>query len=179
MEKKAFFAVAKKPWEKEPNGKAQISLEYLLTYSWALVLVASIVGVVVLLFGGPIETPVFSSSQPTEFPLVGGGNIDAANNVSVVLKNASGGAITVTSFLLGSGFKDPANGTCGASTLNTITCSVISGPPASPVSVPPGDELRFSSIKYPAGGVGTITVTYKDKTAFSRTLTITGKKGTR
>ncbi len=215
MMKKAFFAVAIKPWEKEPNGKAffavakkppcktegfarsrkseafagwekvqsqsdcraQISLEYLLTYSWALVLVATIVGVVVLLFGGPIETPVFNSSQPTEFPLVGGGNIDAANNVSVALKNASGGTITVTGFSLNPSFSDPAGGQCSTqSKLNDKVCSTFT---TSSLDVGPGDEMRFSNIKYTPGGVGTITVTYKDETAFSRTLTITGKKGAR
>ena len=162
---KAFFVVAKKPWEKAPYGRAQISLEYLLTYSWALVLVASIIGVVVLLFGNPTDTAVFNSSQPTEFPLVGG-NIDSANNVSVVIKNASGGTMTVTQIALdGAYFQESAPGSVG-----------ISGK-SLPANISPNEEFRFIGIKY-TNGVGTITVTYKDKTEFSRELTITGKKGT-
>lgn len=157
--------------------RAQISLEYLLTYSWALVLVASIVGVIVLLFGAPIETPVFSSSQPTEFPLVGG-NIDASNKASVVIKNAASSTIIVTKCSLISGFTDGAPS--DPVKLNTTTCNAIIEPtPATHVTVPPGDEIRFSNIKFTPGLTGIIEMTYKDETEFSRKLTITGRKGAR
>ena len=38
------------------NSKAQAGLEYLMTYGWALIMIATVIGVLVFLVGTPTET---------------------------------------------------------------------------------------------------------------------------
>jgi len=64
------------------NKRAQAGLEYLLTYGWALVLVTTVVGVLVLLVGAPLEEPAFSSSDPTKLLIKGA----AVNNQVATIK---------------------------------------------------------------------------------------------
>jgi len=150
--------------------KAQAGLEYLMTYGWALVLIAAVVGVLVLIVGNPSQAPVFTSSNSTKF-LITGGTIDSSNLVTVVLKNATGGKITVTSFSLGSPFGDIS----GNSTLNGVTRANIS---VSPLAIIAGGEMRFSNIKYAGTGAGIISIKYTDVYTFARDLNVTGKRGT-
>lgn len=152
--------------------KAQAGLEYLMTYGWALVLIASIIGVFVVLVGMPTGQISFTSSDPTKF-LVRGGTIDSANKVEVVLRNATGGKITVTSpFTLTSTFGDR---TGDLSKLNGVNRTSISS--SAPVVIIAGGELRFSNIKYAGTGTGTISMNYTDVYNFARTLTVSGRKG--
>lgn len=156
---------------KRTRKKAQAGLEYLMTYGWALVLIAAIIGVFVLIVGTPSGQISFTSSDPTKF-LVRGGTIDSANKAVVVLRNATGGAIKVTSFSLGPTFGDVSQN----SELNGRARLFIN--PSAPLTVIAGGELRFSNIKYAGTGAGTILVNYTDVHNFARTLTITGRKGT-
>ena len=54
--------------------KAQAGLEYLVTYGWALVLIATIVGAFAFLFSTPSSNVVFSSSNPAKM-MVNGGSV--------------------------------------------------------------------------------------------------------
>jgi len=75
------------------DKKAQAGLEYLVTYGWALVLVAAVVGTLVLIVGGPLAEPAFSSSDPTKL-LLKGANVE--NGVATIkLQNVTGGEIEI------------------------------------------------------------------------------------
>ncbi len=192
MNPKAFFPLGKKPWEKVPSAKpflllqktigkkrltarAQAGLEYLLTYGWALVLVATIVGVFVMIVGTPADAPVFNSSQSTKFPVMGG-TIDGSNKASVIVKNVTGGKITVTKITVSGTFSGCGPAPASACKFNgSLFTSAATISPA--IQVISGGDLKFESITYGGTGSGTITMDYTDVHNFSRTLTITGRKG--
>jgi len=73
--------------------RAQAGLEYLLTYGWALVLIATAVSILVFLLGST-STTVFSSDSPDKM-LLRGGAMEGSTAVAVV-QNVTGGGITVT-----------------------------------------------------------------------------------
>jgi len=74
------------------NKRAQAGLEYLMTYGWALVLIATLVGAIVFIVGTPKETS-FTSSDPTKLMVAGGST--AGNESEVILKNITGGKIKI------------------------------------------------------------------------------------
>jgi len=86
------------------NKKAQAGLEYLVTYGWALVLVAAIVGTLVLVVGTPLAEGSFSSSDPTKLMVKGA----AVNNqvATIKLQNITGGEIEVQSVTGTTGYYD-------------------------------------------------------------------------
>jgi len=47
------------------NNGAQASLEYVMTYGWALVLIISVISVLVFIVSSPASDVTFSSSDPT------------------------------------------------------------------------------------------------------------------
>jgi len=49
------------------ENKAQAGLEYLMTYGWALVLVATVIGVLIIVVGGPAQQTACTISDPTKF----------------------------------------------------------------------------------------------------------------
>ncbi len=51
---------------------AQAGLEYLMTYGWALVLIATIIGALVFIASTPASDIHFSSSAPNKFLVEGG-----------------------------------------------------------------------------------------------------------
>jgi len=75
------------------DKKAQAGMEYLMTYGWAIVLVAAVIGTLVLIVGGPMAEPAFSSSDPTKLLLKG---TAVENNITTIkLQNVTGGEIKV------------------------------------------------------------------------------------
>ncbi len=73
---------------------AQSSLEYLLTYGWALVLIATLIGVLVFAAGGGINT----NTCTTFLTLICKGIGAEGDNLVLVLQNATGQAIIITPF---------------------------------------------------------------------------------
>jgi len=73
------------------NCKAQAGLEYLVTYGWALVLVAAIVGVFAFVVIAPTQDASFSSSDPTKL-MVKAASI-ANGQATIKLQNITGGEI--------------------------------------------------------------------------------------
>jgi hypothetical protein len=155
------------------NPRAQAGLEYLLTYGWALVLVATIVGVFVMLIGTPAQAPVFNSSDLAKFP-VRGGTIDNStqNKASVIVKNVTGGKISITNITLRSSFTG-----CSSSCKFNGTVFNPTFPGAVSFDVIAGGDLRFDDIAYSGTGTGVILVKYKDYAGFMRDLNISGRKG--
>ena len=54
------------------NKKAQAGLEYLMTYGWAIVLVASVMGALVFIVTESMASGEFRISDPTNFLIKGG-----------------------------------------------------------------------------------------------------------
>ena len=83
--------------------KAQSSLEYLMTYGWAIILIATLIGAITLILNNPDETDKFNSSDPRSF-IVKGTRI-ADGQVQIKLQNLTGGEINIGS-LSASGYDD-------------------------------------------------------------------------
>ena len=141
------------------NPKAQAGLEYLMTYGWALVLVAAIVGVLVFVASSPASSAVFSSSDAAKMPLKSSALSGAS--AEIMLQNLTGGEIEVESVHFfgglgaGSGFS-------------------LNGEAVFPVSVPVGSELLFSGLAADAGcsGGGSMLAFYTDRFGFERTVRV-------
>ncbi len=71
--------------------KAQAGLEYLLTYGWALIAIATIVGALVLLTGTNVDTETCTNF----LHLICKGVVTDGSSITLVLQNATGQAITI------------------------------------------------------------------------------------
>ncbi len=135
------------------NSKAQAGLEYLITYGWALVLVTTVVGVLVLLVGGPLGEEAFSSSDPTKL-LMKGGLIDPVTQTSTIkLQNVTGGKIEIQAATGGDGFYD---------------CDYV------PKIVGSGSELELSCHVEVGTTTGTVDIKYMDVTGILQSTLISG-----
>lgn len=158
---------------------AQAGLEYLMTYGWALVLVATIVGVFVMIVGTPASTVSFSSSDQAKIMLKGSG-IASDGKVEVIAQNTTGGAISVIGFFLGGDFVDrdaDADNLLDAKLNGTLRTNIGTTSPAAPLGVPAGGTLTFKGITYvgPGDVDGLIEIVYKDFAGFQRRAIIRGK----
>jgi len=157
----------------QANSKAQAGLEYLMTYGWALILIATLVGVLVFIVSSPASSATFSSSNPTKI-LMKGGTIDDSDVVEVKLSNITGGTINVTGIELTGAFSTSYFFEPQAK-LNGINISLIT--PSNPVMVAGGGLLDFTEIDYGNDGIGKIEISYVDYAGLSRDLNITGGRG--
>ncbi len=149
------------------SSRAQASLEYLLTYGWAFILVISIIGVLVFILT-PTTTNVSFSVSDRQLLLKGGNVAGAggADSVSVKLQNATGGSITVEMITL-SGF--PAAG--ASATLNGVPFA--SGSPVS-IKIPAGGQMNFENIDAPSGAIGgNITIEFKNAFGYPKSVSVT------
>ena len=81
------------------GARAQSALEYLMTYGWALIVIALVVGVLVFIMA-PQSDVSFSSNNRAV--LVKDSSVHNNGVVGLVLQNATGGPIRVTGlYLLG------------------------------------------------------------------------------
>jgi len=144
--------------------KAQISLEYLMTYGLALIIIAVVIGVIVFVVSSPVNKVTFNSSDPTKI-MLNAGNMDDLGNVETIAQNITGGEIQVTSIQLTENFS--------GSKLNGLERTAITG--LSPLTVPLGGELHFTEIVYTGSSNvdGAISIQYIDFAGLSRTATIT------
>ena len=84
------------------NSKAQAGLEYLMTYGWALIIIATVVGVLVFVVSTPADDVIFSSSDPTKIMFKASAVI--RTNLELKLQNITGGNIVVTEVTLPAGY---------------------------------------------------------------------------
>jgi hypothetical protein len=136
---------------------AQAGVEYLMTYGWALVLIATIVAALVFFLAEPTGM-VFTSSQPTKLMVETGSLND--DKVAVVAHNLTGGYIRVVSVTLdGTVFADKANDPeYEISKLNGVEISTINR--INPIEIIGGGALHFTDITYKGGKMGFITIEY-------------------
>jgi len=139
----------------EMDRKAQAGLEYLVTYGWALVLVAAIVGTLVLVVGNPLSEEVFRSSDPTKLIIKAAG---VENGVATIkLQNITGGEIEIQE-ITSTGYYN-----CLAS--NTSD-TVIAGGELEILCAVPADLAQ-----------GEVAVQYTDATGFLQNTLISGGGG--
>ncbi len=141
-----------------------------MTYGWALILIAAVIGVLVFAFSTPPEI-FFTSSQPNKI-MVKGGSISPEGDVEVKLQNITGGEIRVVYATLDQGFEEcpPEE---GGATLNQD--KIIELAEENAVIVPPGGSLDFACIIYKGGGQGTITIGYKGQFNLEREIVVNVK----
>ena len=139
------------------DRRAQIGIEYLMTYGWALVLIATIVASLAFFLVEPTGM-IFTSSQP-ETLMVETGSLND-DKVAVVAHNLTGGYIRVVSVTLdGTVFADKENDSSReASKLNGVDRDTINR--VRPVEIIGGGSLHFTDITYLGGDQGFITVEY-------------------
>jgi len=131
------------------SQKAQAGLEYLMTYGWALVIIASVVGVLVFIINPTSTTASFSSSDPTKIMLKGSSITE--NTASLVLQNITGGAIKINSVHF---FGDLGAGSNWA--LNHILTIDF------PTEIATGSEILFENLvsQNNCTGGGTVVIFY-------------------
>ena len=137
------------------RGKgAQASLEYLMTYGWALVLIATVVAVLLFIVSSPASEVFFSSSDPTKI-IIKAGAVQGSD-VEVRVQNLTGGDLDISAI----------------SETGYSGCTANGG--AAPVSVSAGAEIVLECTSS-SDGTGTITLDYTDFAGLSRVVVINGR----
>lgn len=129
------------------DNKAQSALEYLMTYGWALIVIAIVIGVLIFVTSGATGGVACQSQtqaiQVTEWAVKAGND-----GVGMTLRNATGGTIGVTQAITAAG----SNGFTGAGTV-TLDNNVVKN-----------QTFTVTAIDAPAAGTtlsnATVTVTY-------------------
>jgi len=139
--------------------RAQAGLEYLVTYGWALVLVASFVGVLVFVVGQPLSEANFSSSDPSKLLVKGGSVGDGI--ATVKLQNITGGKITVQSVAAISGYLNCSSSNTeavvGAGGILEIVCTAPIDSTKGEIEIAYIDEVGFLQNTLISGGSETAT----------------------
>ena len=143
------------------DSRAQAGLEYLVTYGWALVLIAAIVGAMVFIFSVPQEVS-FSSSDSTKILIKG----SSFNNGSAAIKlqNITGGTIRIT------GASVPAGSSC---TIEGKEASAISE--SNYIELKPGQEALIECTTV-TDATQPISLTYTDQAGLVKEVSIAGNK---
>ncbi len=125
------------------DDKAQASLEYLMTYGWMLILIATVVGVLVFIATPPADEVVFSSSDPAKIMLKSNNVRD--NITTAVLQNVTGGELRITSV-------SASGGSYTGCTVNGEVAPVVFA----------GETMLLECPLSGTSPVGTVTIAYKD-----------------
>lgn len=149
------------------DGKAQAGLEYLMTYGWALILIATVIGILVAVVIAPSSNVTFTSSAPTKIMLKGGTQ-NQAGEAEVVAQNITGGKIQVKHVYLTGDYT-------GLATLNGTILSTIRD--SNLMEVKSGETLIFEGMNYVGSGQvsGEINIVYQDVMGFTNNAKITAR----
>ncbi len=134
------------------NQKAQAGLEYLVTYGWAIVLIVTVIGTLVLIINQPLEEIKFTSSDPTKLTIKGS-NVENGV-VTIKLQNITGGTIEIQDITTLSGYPN-----CTTSNTSNI--------------IGPGGELEILCTVPTDFLQGTINIEYIDTAGLLQNTTIT------
>ncbi|MCX6799201.1 MAG: hypothetical protein NTW59_03845 [Candidatus Diapherotrites archaeon] len=142
---------------------AQVGLEYLLSYGWALIVVVTIASLIVVRFMPPAEGVNFSAGgRQIIIKASNIGQCGGNDSGTLVLQNAGGGQIKITGISSGGSF---APGGAG------ITVDGMQPP----VTVAAGREIRLGKIDAACGAIGgTLNIEYTDKDGYPQTAEIRG-----
>lgn len=170
------------------NQKAQASLEYLMTYGWALIMISTVIGILVFLVGTPTQMGIdCQSSDPTQIDFVGA-RFDAATqpspslkywlNGKIVLRNIAAGRIKIISLQKDAYFSS-------VPVINGIACNAIG--PLNTVEIASGETFTIeeNTVMYDPDSedfscdpnmvpydrdFGNFYITYLDKSGLSHNL---------
>ena len=140
------------------DKRGQSALEYLMTYGWALIVIAIVIGVLIYVTGSTTGG-VTCQSTSTGIILREWVVATGADNVGITIQNATGSAITINSFASGGDFAADTNALTldiGVAANGTVALMGVSGPAA-------------------AGsfGAGTVTIDYTTTSGLSGSAVIT------
>lgn len=145
------------------NSRAQAGLEYLMTYGWALILVATVIGVLVFVVGNPTNSGIRCTiDDPTSFSYLGiefpyyydqdptyewwtGTEAGDYLDSKLLLKNLSGGKIRVTGLEVDEGYFYVWDAGGGSVRLKNNTCDQINVG-AVEVEIASGEEIELTGI---------------------------------
>ena len=139
------------------NKRGQAALEYLMTYGWALIVIAIVVGVLVFIVAAPTSSTNCTSSAPGKINVVSNNlaGAAAADIGDIVITNLTAGPTTVTSCTTGTGY-------FAASACDAITST----------SLPVGNTTLSMNGTAGTTASGTFVIEYTDVSTLTQTATI-------
>jgi len=154
------------------NSKAQSGMEYLITYSWMIALVATIFAVIALIGSGPAQEVKFNSSDPGMVFVQGGKFTEGAevseNLVELKLLSVAGDEIDITSFTGEFG---------GSCTLNDVSSTIlndVSSPITGKIVQEDGKmDVVCTSVTLEGLATKPIIIKYNDFGGLAKEVTIT------
>jgi hypothetical protein len=139
------------------SSRAQAGLEYLMTYGWALVLIAAVVGMLVFIVGAPAQEAQFTSSAPNKF-LLKSDTITDEGIAMVVLQNITGGSLTIDDIVEDGSLSD---------------CTIDAGDGAGDSGVVVGAGVAMLlECPYAGSGSGSATINYTNFANLAQTAVI-------
>ena len=140
------------------NNRGQAALEYLMTYGWALIVIAIVVGVLVFIVSSPAGAIVCNSDDPAKV-MVKASQVDSSTgDGTIIITNLTGGDMSSMTIMVGS------TGAFDFHDMND-TNSLTSGSQQSISVTGKHDSTAYSTT--------TIELTYNDYASLSRTATLT------
>ena len=134
------------------NDKAQLSLDYLLTYGWAMILIATAIGIIFFVTIIPAQNASVTINQSDKIILVSS-SVD--NSLQSVLQNVSSGQIKI----MGIHTTDALGG-----------CELkVGGKEANLVNA---GQIMLLECSYSGKEPGSVSILYKDFTGSDQTATI-------
>lgn len=146
--------------------KAQVALEYMVTYSWALILVVTVVAVLVFVVVGPNPPQQIVSKDPSKILMKASAIVDDVAEIK--MQNITGGKIQITRLSLGQGFFDKEAYDAKINGQGFVSNEDISPP----IEIPKGGEMHFTGIDYSGEGIGELTIDYLDYANLKRSTTV-------
>ena len=140
------------------NSRGQAALEYLMTYGWALIVIAIVVGVLVFIVATPTNTIQCTSNAPSKMNVVSNNlatSGPAASAGSIVITNVSGG--TATTVLM-----------TGANLFATVQAAYTGTQ-----TLPVGNTTLAPTMRVGTNTTGTLAIRYKDTVGLDQNVTIT------
>lgn len=129
------------------DSKAQTAPEFLLTYGWALLMIATIIGVMAFVTGAPLQEARFGVDDAGGITLKSG--IVDGGAAMAVLQNISGGQIQIT------GIEETGNMTIGS-------CTIESGDATGETLVAGAGQAMLLKCGYTGNAQGTVAINYKN-----------------
>jgi len=111
------------------NSRGQAALEYLMTYGWALIVIAIVVGVLVFIVATPTGGVGCNSNQPGKLNVVSNNIIDTSGLGSIVLTNLTAGTMTAQTVTASGAFAGATYTIDGNMTVgnHTLAITALSG----------------------------------------------------
>ena len=151
------------------KSKAQASLEYLMTYGWALVIIATVVGVMIFVIVPPTEISSFTSSDPTKFMVKGSST--SGGTAGLVLQNITGGRIEISSITFSGDVGDSLVG-------YTLNRQTINPTIDFPLEIIGGQEILLENLSVANNSKNSsIYIAYTDAAGLDKDVTINSGNG--